>query len=271
MNNLNAEKITGKIKITLKNGEQLIGGLPCEALADDHIIFLPHEVSEEFGKKFQIGMDIPFEELRKYVLFIKKEQIESYEVFESKLCGFETENKKPLPIWFKIILQNNSVPGHLNVKYSLPESDKIFEIGELPIKNGVITLPITFVFLSYAKEDKEVVKFVMNKLHDSGVITWFDEKDLLPGDKWEHKIEESIEKADYVFIFLSSKSIDRAGYKNKELNYALNQYLLKPSGRRYIIPILLDDCNPPRELKDIHWLKISDENWIHQLMKAIGK
>ena len=68
---------------------------------------------------------------------------------------------------------------------------------------------------------------------------------------------------------LSSNTINNDGYKNKEIHLALNHYLLKPKGKRYIIPFLLDDCKPPREFNKIHWLKYTDENWLDKLLIAV--
>lgn len=268
---INAHTVTGKLKLKLKNGKTLIGSLPFDSHIPTHLLFLPHEFSKEFSSKFKVGQTLVFEEIKPYIIIIEKSSIDSFELFESNLKGFNIENGKPLPNWIEITCTNNGVPGSINIKYKIPDTDKWFDLGELKIQNGIITIPITFVFLSYSKEDKEIVQSVMDKLHNNGVITWYDEKDLLPGDDWEAKIEESIEKADHVLIFLSSKTTNRIGYKNKEINYILNQYLLRPSSRRYIIPILIDDFTPPREFKKMHWLKMSEDNWLTKLLAAMGK
>lgn len=268
--NLSAETVVGQLQLNLINGESIIGSIPFD-VDPNVIVILPYHLAEEFRKKFKVGQTLLFDEAKPYVQIIKKEFVSSFEIFERELIGLRTENDKPLPNWLEIQLRNNNKPGHLNVKYRIPENEKIFDLGELKIKNGHIILPITFVFLSYAKEDKQEVMFVMQKLHDKGVITWFDEKDLLPGDHWETKIEVAIEKADFGFVFLSSRSLSRSGYKNKELHFILNQYLMKPFGQRYIIPILLDDCEPPRELNVFHWLKLSDVQWEQKILAAIGR
>lgn len=272
MRELQKETIKGGyVEILLKTGDKLIGKIPFDCMDDVYnIVFLPEENFQKFYSKTN-GNSVLFDNIREYVLIIPITLIESYETKLNEIGGINTENNKPLPNWFNIQLQNTGRLGHINVKYSLPDNDKIFDLGLLKIEDKIITLPITFVFLSYAKEDKEIVKFTMETLHNYGVVTWFDEKDLLPGDNWQNKIEESIEIADYVFIFFSSNSIDRQGYKNKEIRFALEQKTLKPFNSRYIIPILIDNVKPPRELNDIHWIKIKDENWIPKILTSIGK
>ena len=48
------------------------------------------------------------------------------------------------------------------------------------------------VFLSYAREDLQEAKRLCAELEDAGIYVWFDEKDLLPGSRWEYEIEKAI-------------------------------------------------------------------------------
>ncbi|GGD24414.1 toll/interleukin-1 receptor domain-containing protein [Flavobacterium orientale] len=271
MHELLKETLKGYIELKLKTGESLVGKVPFDSPETDHFIFLPQQNFKKFYEKSN-GNSVLFDNIREYVMYIPLSLVESYRVKLNVVKGLKTKNNRPLPNWIKFYFKNNGKLGFLNVKYSLPGSDKIFDLGYLKIEDDeLIMLPITFVFLSYAKEDKEIVKQTMEVLHDYGVITWFDEKDLLPGDNWQDKIEQSIEKADYILIFFSSNSITRQGYKNKEIRFALEQKMLKPFDTRYIIPILIDDVTPPRELREIHWIKMNDENWINKVLVSIGK
>jgi hypothetical protein len=269
MNNLNAENIRGNIRVKFKNGKTIIGNLPFKSEDDNYIFFMPFENSENF-EKFRNGrQSLTFNEIIPYVHYVNKNEIDSYEIMETECKGFSVGGKhKLLPNSMDIIIEN-IFPGHLGVKYRIPGTNKFHDLGALQIKNGLINLPVNVVFLSYAKQDKSVVLSVMNKLHENGIITWFDENNLIPGDDWEDVIAESIENSDFVIIFLSSNTINNDGYKNKEIHLALNHYLLKPKGKRYIIPFLLDDCKPPREFNKIHWLKYTDENWLDKLLIAV--
>jgi len=107
------------------------------------------------------------------------------------------------------------------------------------------------IFLSYAREDKSAVEEITNKLSRDGFKVWFDKEDLLPGDNWKAKIGEAIENAQYILVFLSPRSIAKTGYFQKEIKYILEQRDLRPSGQRFIIPILLESCETPREFRDI--------------------
>ena len=273
---LSAEYLKGKsIELKLKNGNILIGCLPVKSndikFEDNFFYFLPWDKHKDFFSKIKgekINMN---DEIKKFLTIINREEIDSFEILESEINNMKTENGKPIPLFSGLKWLGKGKPGHLTAQYQIPGKSKWFELGELKIKNKTLILPITLVFVSYAKEDKNAVTEIIDKLNDIGILTWFDENELLPGDDWETKIETAIKKADYVLVFLSSKTIDKIGYKNKEVKYALEQYALMPSGKRYIIPVLLDDCEPPREFSKIQWLKAWKEGWFKLLSAALGK
>ena len=71
-------------------------------------------------------------------------------------------------------------------------------------------------------------------------------------------------------LFLSSRTIEKVGFKNRELHLALYQQSLRPAGKIFIIPLLLDDCIPPDDLNRLNWLRTTSENWFERLLKAIA-
>lgn len=276
MKGLDSATLKGKaVKLKMKDGKTIIGSLPIQSYNEEfeknYIAFLPWEKFDDFQAHFKGKQKTTDQELREFLDYIKRSDIDSFEIMETEISSIYMENGKPMPNWLQLELKRGTKPGHLAVKYKIPKNSKWFDLGEIQIKNAEILLPLTLVYLIHAKEDKKSVKDVMNQLHDNGVLTWLDEKDLLPGDYWEAKIREAIEKSDYVLVFLASKTVGKIGYKNKEIKYAFEQASLRPSGKRYIIPILLDECTPPREFKEIHCVKVTDMDWFDKLLMAIKK
>jgi len=43
------------------------------------------------------------------------------------------------------------------------------------------------------------------------------------------------------------------------------------SNEAYIIPILLEPCNPPKEFRNIHWSLAWEEEWLETLLVALRK
>ena len=71
-------------------------------------------------------------------------------------------------------------------------------------------------------------------------------------------------------VFLSADTIERDGYKNRELRLALKKQSLKGPGRSFVIPILIDRCEPPDDLSELQWLRLWEDDWWTRLLKAIG-
>jgi hypothetical protein len=166
-------------------------------------------------------------------------------------------------------LKLGDFPGTVNVAVQFPGQNKRTRFHNLFIHDHVLELPIKLAFLCHAKEDRETVERLGDDLHQDGFLTWFDKKDLLPGDDWEEKIKDAIERSDYVLVFLSRISCSKVGYVQREMKYALKQRELRPRGQRFIIPFLIEKCEPPREFRRIQWLHAWEEGWYEKLKVAL--
>ncbi len=106
------------------------------------------------------------------------------------------------------------------------------------------------VFLCHASDDKPAVRELYRQLCAEGWLdVWLDEEKLLPGQEWDLEIEKAVEAADVVLVTLSTTSVDKEGYVQKELHFVLNIADQKPEGAIFIIPIRLNDCPAPRRLR----------------------
>jgi len=105
------------------------------------------------------------------------------------------------------------------------------------------------VFLCHSSQDKPIVRELYQRLNAEGWIDpWLDKEKLLPGQEWELEIEKSVEVADVVVVCLSKGSVEKEGYYQKEIKKVLDVSDKKPEGTIFIIPLRLDDCQPPRRL-----------------------
>jgi hypothetical protein len=78
---------------------------------------------------------------------------------------------------------------------------------------------------------------------------WLDEEELYPGQDWNMEIEKAVEAADAIIVCLSKGSITKEGYIQRELRIVLDFADYKPEGTLYIIPVRLEECEPPRRLR----------------------
>ncbi|MCP4347136.1 MAG: TIR domain-containing protein [Desulfobacterales bacterium] len=100
------------------------------------------------------------------------------------------------------------------------------------------------VFISYIKEDLTVAEKLYADIQRKGVNPWMASKDLLPGQKWKDTITQAIKKSQFFISLLSSASVKKDSFVQKELKIALElQGNLSSSSKIFIIPVRVDKCN----------------------------
>ena len=111
------------------------------------------------------------------------------------------------------------------------------------------------VFLCHASQDKPTVRELYQRLEAEGWIhPWLDEEKLLPGQDWDLEIEKAVEAADVVIVCVSSRSVTKEGYVQKEIRKVLDIALEKPEETIFIIPLRFDECELPRRLRTWHYV-----------------
>lgn len=125
------------------------------------------------------------------------------------------------------------------------------------------------IFISYAREDEAEARAIYQKLDEAGFKPWLDKEALLGGQDWEMVIEEMIEKSDFVLTCLSSHSINKRGYVQKEIKKTLEVVGLQPEGTVYLIPLRLDKCEIPRSLGKFNCVDVFEENSFERLERSI--
>ncbi len=111
----------------------------------------------------------------------------------------------------------------------------------------------TRVFISYGREDAATARRLYDDLAKAGLGPWLDEKDLLAGQKWRETIPKAIKECRYFLALLSSQSLSKRGYVQKELKTALDILDEFPQDEIFVIPVRVDECEPQDErLKDLH-------------------
>jgi hypothetical protein len=127
------------------------------------------------------------------------------------------------------------------------------------------------VFISYAKEDWEKALKLYNSLqNEKGLNPWIDRESLLPGQKWRPAIIDAIRKSRYFIALLSSNSVNKKGYVQRELKQALDILDEYPEWGVFIIPVRLDNCQiSDNKLKEIHNVDLS-QNWDEAFKKILA-
>ncbi|MBI4686061.1 MAG: TIR domain-containing protein [Nitrospirae bacterium] len=129
---------------------------------------------------------------------------------------------------------------------------------------------MTKIFLSYAHQDIAMAKRIYADLRRFGLYVWLDSETLLPGQDWGVEIEKAIEESSFFIALLSSQSVDRVGYVQKELKIALDKLEMYPEGGVYLIPVRVDQCEPAhRRIKKIQMIDLFPESKYENGLKKI--
>jgi tetratricopeptide (TPR) repeat protein len=126
-----------------------------------------------------------------------------------------------------------------------------------------------WVFLSYAREDRERVEDLYQELSRAGFKPWMDTKDILPGERWEASIRMAIRRSDFFLACLSSNSVNKRGFLQKEIKSALDICQEMLDSDIYLIPVRLEDCQVPASLRDFQWVNLFKEDGWARLIEAI--
>lgn len=107
----------------------------------------------------------------------------------------------------------------------------------------------TYVFMSYARRDRDFVDRLSADLQSAGIRTWRDIDQIQPGEQWQHAIEDALKEA-VALLYVSSQNTEGSRWMEAELLSFFR------SGRT-VIPVIIDDEGEralPAELRQFQWV-----------------
>jgi formylglycine-generating enzyme required for sulfatase activity len=125
------------------------------------------------------------------------------------------------------------------------------------------------IFLCHSSGDKPAVRELYRRLKAAGFAPWLDEEDLLPGMDWQAEIPKTVRNSDEVIVCLSRGSINKAGYIQKEIKFALDVADEQPEGTIFLIPVKLEECDVPERLARWQWVNLYDEDGYRRLICSL--
>jgi hypothetical protein len=127
------------------------------------------------------------------------------------------------------------------------------------------------VFLSYSRQDMDIVSQVAAGLRDAGIEPWIDVLDIEVGSNFPQEIERGLDSSDFVLFFISPSSV-QSQWAQKELQSVLYRQVAGES-QPIILPVLLEhSAEVPPLLRDVQWLDMTDgdvDKAVDQLVRAI--
>ncbi|MEP7137652.1 MAG: toll/interleukin-1 receptor domain-containing protein [Chloroflexota bacterium] len=107
-----------------------------------------------------------------------------------------------------------------------------------------------FVFISYSRQDTQIVDHVVARLKSDGFEVWLDRENIKGGDLWRKQIVKAIHTSDAFLLMLSPNSTASDNVR-KEVDLA-------ESAKRRLFPFVLASVDLPEELL----YQLSGVQWI---------
>ena len=125
------------------------------------------------------------------------------------------------------------------------------------------------IFLNYAQEDRQKVESLYQQLSDAGFSPWMDTKNILPGEKWQLSIQHALQQSQFFLACLSVTSVIKRSYLRRELREALEKRQEMLDSDIYLIPVRLEECEIPEELREHQWVDLFAEDGWTRLAEAL--
>jgi hypothetical protein len=101
-----------------------------------------------------------------------------------------------------------------------------------------------------------------------------DRKNLLGGQNWQVAIRKAVRQSSHFVAILSSNSVSKRGFVQKELREAISLLEEFPPDEIFVIPLRLENVEPAHEvLRNLHWIDLfpSYEAGLHELAKSLAE
>ncbi|MDQ3020628.1 MAG: toll/interleukin-1 receptor domain-containing protein [Bacteroidota bacterium] len=140
------------------------------------------------------------------------------------------------------------------------------------------------IFISYSHADELYKNDLVNHLSGlkrSGIINDWDDRKILPGEKWDEEIKKHFKDSKLVLFLVSSDFMASDYIQDIEIRTAIEKH---ERGEITIVPIIIRDCDYtslslskfqalPKNAKPISSWENKDEGWanvVQQLKKIIN-
>lgn len=128
------------------------------------------------------------------------------------------------------------------------------------------------VFISYAREDSELAAMVFNGLQESNFEPWLDRESLRGGEKWDERIEDQLEAADFTLVlYTAALCVKTDSYINKEIALARRRALSVRG--TFLIPLRAADLGADErvsELDDYQEMPLRPDHFEEDIAKVIS-
>jgi serine/threonine protein kinase len=125
------------------------------------------------------------------------------------------------------------------------------------------------IFLVHASQDKPAVRNLHSHLIAAGHAPWLDEENIFPGQDWDFEIRKALSQVDCVIVCLSKSATNKIGYIQKEIKRVLDIADEYPDGEIFVLPVRLEDCEVPPQLRKWQYVDIFSPNGFQRILASL--
>lgn len=115
------------------------------------------------------------------------------------------------------------------------------------------------VFISYSRPDEDVARSLKETLEQRGIAAWLAADELEPGQPAARAVRKAIEESSLVVLVIGHQPTD---WTRHEWSQAL-RLAWDPDHPKPIVPVLVDDAEPPAFLGDQPYLRLDSDDLVH--------
>jgi TolB-like protein len=118
------------------------------------------------------------------------------------------------------------------------------------------------IFLSYASQDVDAARHIVETLRSAGIEVWFDQSELRGGDAWDRQISKQIRDCALFIALISTHTDARAeGYFRREWRIAVDRTRDMADDEAFLLPVVIDDtpdatARVPDKFREVQWTRL---------------
>jgi TIR domain len=124
-------------------------------------------------------------------------------------------------------------------------------------------------FLSYPRENWTDSETVFRFMRSMGVECWWDQESLVGGEDWDRSRSDAQNAADLFLLICSEHTFNKDGVIQREIREALERAKDKRPGKIYIVPLLAQEIELPKEIGKFQWIALYQQNWRGELARTL--
>ena len=118
------------------------------------------------------------------------------------------------------------------------------------------------IFVSYASQDAEAARRIVDALQQDGIEVWFDQSELRGGEAWDASIRRQIKSCKlFLAVISASTQVREEGYFRREWNLAVGRTLDMADETAFLLPVVIDatpdaEARVPEKFREVQWTRL---------------